>query len=85
MQAAQLSRLLKGLSLAVVQHREDQLVAVLLLEGVVCHRPQFATETTEGRLPSGDVKVAAAALHQLFHQILDHQGHGVSLSGFGVE
>ena len=76
--------LLKGLSLAVVQHRENQFVAVLLVEGIVRHRPQFSTEPPEGRLPCGDVKVAAATLHQLFHQIFDHQGHGVVLRGCDV-
>ena len=83
--AVQLPGLFEGLSLAVVQHRENQFVAVLLVERLVRHRSQFATETTEGGLSRSDVKVAAASLHQLFHQIFDHQGHGVVLSDCGAE
>ena len=83
--AVQLPVLFQGLALAVVQHRENQPVAVLLFERVIRHRSQFTAEPSVGRLAGGEMQVAAAGLHQLLHQILDHQGHGVVLSGCGAE
>ena len=79
--AVQFPGLLQRLALAVVQHREDQLVAVLLGQGAVRHRTQFTAEAAVGRLTGGEVQITATALHQLFHQVFDHQIHDRLLSG----
>ena len=79
--AVQFPGLFEGLALAVVQHREDQPVAVLLFQGFLQHRAQFAAETSVGRLSGGDVQIAAACFDQLHHQVFDHQIHTHLLTG----
>ena len=79
--AVQFPGLFEGFALTVVQHREDQPVAVLLLKRLLQHRAQFAAETSVGRLPGGDVQIAPACFDQLHHQVFDHQIHTRLLTG----
>ena len=74
--AVQLPGLFQLLALGIVEHREDQLVAGLLVESFLVDRPQLSVEPPIGREPGAEVQVAAAIGNELTHQILDHHGHG---------